>query len=398
MKLVRKNDEFIVIENNGSYHKVALTEIDELIVLLCEAKRVDPAKANKSIGENLFEEQERTLNIFRPYLQSLDRDYDRVKRVMKMSVSEVWNNLKEQAQANQPGPFGGNIDDIDPLEFGNEFFQIPKDLLLGHKPFLSPGEPFLPSRLLNRGDLIAPVIGIDPAARGSLNMNILKARRLEDKEMKFTVDLEAIDVGAPIPIEEAGLDLTIEVKNGLKYLKGKQKRKRMTEIKKSPYVYGMPAGVKKQDIPRSELAKEFNLAIPRQFSKTFVHPSVDGPKSMLEAFMSSRIPKQYWGHEWKKKTLRNPLLVTGKKITQSNYPVPAVVYNPVLVEYRERMIKLAIDRYVATAFPKRFNPNNVTLPVRYTKDVAYFVLEEGCEYTVNNINDIRKCAVKAWEC
>lgn len=398
MKLVRKNEEFIIIENNGSYHKVALTEIDELIVLLCEAKRVDPAKANKSIGENLFEDQERTLKVFRPYLQALDRDYDRVKRVMKMSVSEVWNTIKEQAQTNQ-GNTRTNLDkDFDPLEYRNQFFHIPSELLIGHNDLHVPIEPFLPSRLLNRGDLITPIMAVDPAAKGSLTMNILKARQLEGKEMKFTVDMDALDVGALIPIEEAGLDLTIEVKNGLKYLDGKKKRKKAMELRKSPYVYGLPTGSNKQEHPRPGQMSVFDLAIPRQFHKTFIHPFTSDPKSELEAFMSSRIPKQYWGHEWKKKTLRNPLLVNTKRIRQSNWPMPAVVYNPVLVEYRERMVKLAIDRYVATAFPKRFDRNNMTLPVRYTKDVAYFVLDEGSEYKVSTINDIRNNAVKAWEC
>lgn len=297
MKLVRKNEEFIVIENNGSYHKVALNELDALIVLLCEAKQVDPAKANKSIGEDLFEDQERTARVFTPYIESLHRDYERTKRVMKLTVSEVWDRLREAADHNK---------DVNPLEFGNKFFHVPEDLLLGHNALHVPIEPYLPRRLLNRGDLTTMHMAVDPALKGNLTMNILKGRQMEGKEMKFTVD--------------------------------------------------------------------------------------------LEAFMSSRIPKQYWGHEWEKKTLRNPLLVASKRISQSDLRLPAVVYRPVLTVYNDHMAKLAIDRYVATAFPKRFDRNNVLLPVRYTKDVAYFVLEEGCAYDVSSINDIRKSAVKAWEC
>ena len=74
------------------------------------------------------------------------------------------------------------------------------------------------------------------------------------------------------------------------------------------------------------------------------------------------------------------------------------MYWPVLAAFKERMAFIAETQYVATAFPKRFDRNNVTLPVRYTKDVAYFVLDEGCEHNVATINDIRNNAVKAWEC
>lgn len=100
MKLVRKNDEFIVIESNGSYHKVLLSEIDELIVLLCEAKQIEPAKANKSVGENLFAEQERVTKLFTPHVEALHRDYDRTRAAMGMSLADI----KEKIAVRCPVP------------------------------------------------------------------------------------------------------------------------------------------------------------------------------------------------------------------------------------------------------------------------------------------------------
>lgn len=381
MKLVRKNEEFIVIENNGSYHKVALTEIDELIVLLCEAKRVDPAKANKSIGENLFEDQERTLKVFTPYLRSLDRDYDRVKRVMGMSVSEVWNKLKDDVQA---------IKEQSPLEFGNKHFDIPAVDLL----------PYLPRRLTNEFSQTDCFIGVDPSLKTNLTMNILKGRQQQGKDMKFTVDLErlgeSLDVNELLTPEEAGLDLTLSVKKGLKYVAGKQKRKKMLEIKNSPYVYGLPIGSNKQDVPRPEEQELFNNEIRYRFGLGLRLPRQGClDKADLSLFTDPRIPS--WYRNLRGSPLRNPLS-GGRRNRHSQWPIPAVVYWPVLAAFKERMAFIAETQYVATAFPKRFDRNNVTLPVRYTKDVAYFVLDEGCEYNVATINDIRNNAVKAWEC
>lgn len=367
MKLVRKNEEFIVIENNGSYHKVALNDIDALIVLLCEAKQVDPAKANKSIGEDLFEDQERTVRVFAPYIESLHRDYGRNKRVMKLTVYEVWDRLRDVADKNK---------DVNPLEPGNKFFHVPEQVLLGQNTCI-----------------IDRVIGVDPSLGGNLTMSILKGRDKARQDMQYTIDLEAMDKGGPIPIEEVGLDLTIDIKRGMKYLGGKQKRKRMLEIKNTPYT-----GSNKQDVPRPEKGLEFRELFQQRFGKTFAHPSVDtGRKSILDVFLDSRIPRQYSGESYHGSPLRNPHL-SGKRISQNQLPYPAPVYRTLRSIYQDKMALIADIRYVATAFPKRFDRNNVLLPVRYTKDIAYFVLEEGCAYDVSSINDIRKSAVKAWEC
>lgn len=187
MKLVRKNDEFIVIESNGSYHKVLLSEIDELIVLLCEAKQIDPAKANKSVGENLFAEQERVTKLFTPHVEALHRDYERARAVMGMSLADI----KEKIAARHPVP-----DDIDVLSFGQKYFDLPSDLLSDNHFNVHQWIPPLAN------EFAGPRISM--TGRPDMTMNIVKGRE------KLIVDMESSSDFGPafvLPLDHSGFSV-----------------------------------------------------------------------------------------------------------------------------------------------------------------------------------------------
>lgn len=382
MKLVRKNDEFIVIESRGSYHKVALEEIDALIVLLCEAKAVDPAKANKSIGENLFEGQERTTRVFGPYIDALHRDYVRAKQSMGLSMAEIKERLRlaggKQRDEEEwvEDAWEEDCDDreyLNPLDFGNKHFNVPGELLLENKlephawiPPLTDKDILAPTFVITPTDEVriktrewlaanmrSPadfILGVDPATKeGDMTMTITKGRQFTGKTEKLS------------PLNQAIIDTFTEKMPG--------------RINTSPYLYDNP---KKPGIGMFE-----DLFIPRQNYKSNL-------RMMIE--------QMAWWQGPKGSPLRNPLLGE-KRIGQSERPRVAPQYRTLRTAYRERMARIAEGQYVAAAFPKRFDRQHHKLPgTLYTSDIGYYVLTGNLDEDVKSLAEIKSKAVKAWEC
>lgn len=409
MKLVRKNDEFIVIENNGSYHKVMLAEIDDLIVLLCEAKRVDAAKANKSIGENLFEDQDRVIGVFGQYVNTLHRDYDRVRRVMGIPMKDIYAKLKEGVEEHRKK---GPMDDDKFYDSWVEATKASRDIpvILEHSDnIVMLGEP--KENVLEMMDKwvtanrrpVYPfhqtadfILGIDPSTKGDMTMSITKGRQgvvnANGQQRPDTSDTHLLYVDLPFtqPLEDVGISFSIrkdshiapaslrkqETMTPLKQAMMKTFEEKMPcRVSESPYLYGNP---KKPGIGMFE-----DLFIPRQNYKS-------NRRMMIE--------QMAWWQRPKGSPLRNPLL-GGKHIRQSELPRVAPQYRTLRTAYRERMARITEGQYVATAFPKRFDRQHHKLPgTLYTADVAYFVLTGNPTEGITSLNQIRSKAVKAWEC
>lgn len=405
MKLVRKNDEFIVIESNGSYHKVALDEIDDLILLLCEARRVDPAKANKSIGENLFEDQARVTRLAGQYVDELHRKYGRVRQMMGIPLVDIYAKLKALMEENRlknkldddthfdawveaatnSRESLNLLEDPDMLVMSAEFKEHPRELM----------EKWVNNNRRSIYPLVGPtdvILGVDPSAKGDMTMSIVKGREVNanGQSRPDTSDVHLLYGDLPFtpPLEQAGVSFSI--RNSLKFA-DQRKVEEMTPLKQammktfeeklpgrvnqSPYLYDDP---KKPGMGMFQ-----DLFIPRQ-----------SYKSDLRGYLARHF--NYRGPIGS--PLRNPL-VGGKRIGMSHWPVPAPVYWPVLAAFNDRMRKQDEARYVATAFPKRFNRLSPKLPgTLYTADVAYFVLTGNPNEDITSMSQIQSKAVKAWEC
>lgn len=409
MKLVRKNDEFIVIESRGSYHKVALEEIDGLIVLLCEAKRVDAAKANKSIGENLFEDQERTTRVFGQYVHTLHRDYDRVRRVMDIPMKDIYAKLKEGVEEHRKMR---SMDDDNTYASWVEATVASRDtpVILEHSDnIVMLGEPKndvlemmdkwvsnnrRPTYPFNRP--VDVILGIDPSTKGDMTMSITKGRQgivnANGQQRPDTSDTHLFYGNLPftLPPDEIGISFSIR-KDRLSAPPSLRKQETITPLKQammktfeekmpgrvseSPYLYGNP---KKPGIGMFE-----DLFIPRQNYKSNL-------RTMIE--------QMAWWQRPKGSPLRNPLL-GGKRIGQSELPRVAPQYRTLRTAYRERMARIAEGQYVATAFPKRFDRQHHKLPgMLYTSDIGYYVLTGNLDEDVKSLAEIKSKAVKAWEC